>query len=258
MPRLRGLNKCRWIYEETSMRLMKHMDFLPMLALGIARASICWGLLSTVAVAKEVKVGAATLVLPSPPGYCELDTTQTAEARAVSVTEKMLSTNRLLAFSADCEQLAQYRTTNGATPLDNIAQYQTFVSWENIALPGAPETVIKSACEMMRSQAERVALGTTPEIKARAEQVLKNVKINDIQLLGVVGEEPLACYVALLKKFSSEIGTEKTQAVVLAATIVNFKLIYYYLYAPYATSATVTDTLQQVRTNIDALWAANR
>ena len=72
------------------------------------------------------------------------------------------------------------------------------------------------------------------------------------------GEEPLACYVALLKKFSTEFGTEKTLAVLLAATIVNSKMIYYYLYAPYASSATVTDTLQQLRTNVAALWAANR
>jgi hypothetical protein len=234
---------------------MKRMDFV--LAIGTVTASICLGLLSTVAVAKEVKVGTATLVLPPPPGYCELDTTQTTEARAVSVTERMLSTNRLLAFSADCEQLAEYRTTKGATPLDNIAQYQTLVSWENRQLPGAPEAVIKRVCEVMRGQGEKIALDRTPEIKARAEQVLKNVKVNDLQLLGV-GEEPLACYVALLKKFSTEIGTEKTQAVVFVATIVNFKMIYYYLYAPYVSSTTVTDTLKQLRTNVTALLAANR
>ena len=72
------------------------------------------------------------------------------------------------------------------------------------------------------------------------------------------GEEPLACYVALLKKFSAEFGTEKTSAVLMAATIVNSKLIYCYVYAPYASSATITDTLQQLRANVAALWAANR
>jgi hypothetical protein len=238
------------------MRLI--MDFLSRLVIGTVIASICWGLLSTVAVAKEVNVGTATLVLPAPPGYCELDPTRTAEARAVSVTERMLSTNRLLAFSADCEQLAEYRTTKGATPLDNIAQYQTLVSWENRQLPAAPEAVIKRVCEQMRSQGEKVVLDSTPEIKARAEEVLKNVKVNDLQLVGVVAEEPLACYVALLKKFSAEFGTEKTSAVLMAATIVNSKLIYCYVYAPYASSATITDTLQQLRTNVAALWAANR
>jgi hypothetical protein len=240
------------------MRLVKRPGFPSTLAIGMATALLFGGLLLTVAVAKEVKVGTATLVLPSPQGYCELDTTQATEARAVSVTERMLNTNRLLAFSADCEQLTKYRTSKGATPLDNIAQYQTLVSWENKELPDAPENVIKWVCNQMRSQGEQVALESTAEIKTRAEQVLANLKVNDMRLLGVVGQEPLACYVALLKNFSTEIGTEKTQAVVFAATIVNSKMVYYYLYAPYASSTTVTNTLKQLRTNITVLWAANR
>jgi hypothetical protein len=233
------------------MRLMKR-------TICVAASSICWGLLSVGAIAKEVKVGTASVILPSPQGYCDLDTTQTAEARAVSDTERMLSTNRLLAFSADCEQLAEYRATKGATPLDNFAQYQTLASWENRPLPGPPGAIIKWVCGNMRAQGERIALNATSEIKARAEEVLEKVKVNDIQVLGVVGEEPLACYVALLKKFRSVDSSEKTQAVALVTTIVNFKLIYYYLYAPYVSSATVTDTLEQLRTNVEALWAANR
>jgi hypothetical protein len=63
------------------------------------------GLLSTVAFGKDVQIGTATLVLPTPRGYCELDSNNAADAYAISVTERMLSTNRLLAFSADCEQL---------------------------------------------------------------------------------------------------------------------------------------------------------
>jgi hypothetical protein len=223
----------------------------------VAASSICWILLSAGAIAKEVKVGTAAVILPSPHGYCDLDTTHTAEARAVSDTERMLSTNRLLAFSADCEQLAEYRATKGAAPLDNFAQYQTFASWENRPLPGQPEAIIKWVCRNMRAQGERIAFNATSDIKARTEEVLKNVKVNDIQVLGVVGEEPFACYVALLKKFRSVDSSEKTQAVALVITIVNFKLIYYYLYAPYVNSATVTDTLEQLRVNVAALWAAN-
>src|SRR5262245_53291233 len=106
------------------MQIMKGASFLPTLAIGITIATVCCGLHSTVAFGKEVKVGATTLVLPTPPGYCELNKFHTADARAISATERMLSTNRLLAFSADCEQLAEYRTTEGATPLDNVVQYQ--------------------------------------------------------------------------------------------------------------------------------------
>jgi hypothetical protein len=112
------------LWEEADMEIVKRANFLQMLAIGITTATICWGLLSTIAFSKEVKVGTTTMVLPTPPGYCELDSIHTADARAISVTERMLSRNRLLAFSADCEQLAEYRTTEGATPLDKLAQYR--------------------------------------------------------------------------------------------------------------------------------------
>ena len=56
----------------------------------------------------------------------------------------------------------------------------------------------------MRSRGEQGALESTAEIKTRAEQVLGKLKVNDMRILGVVGEGPLASYVALLKNFSTE------------------------------------------------------
>jgi hypothetical protein len=46
------------------MRLVMRLDFLSTWVIGTAMAIIWCGLLSTVTVAKEVKVGTATLVLP--------------------------------------------------------------------------------------------------------------------------------------------------------------------------------------------------
>ena len=54
----------------------------------------------------------------------------------------MLVGNRLLAFSADCAQLADWRTGKREL-LDNIAQYQTLIAWENGPLPAAAVTTIK-------------------------------------------------------------------------------------------------------------------
>jgi len=240
------------------MHILKRIASLSVVLIGAAAVSMSSAMLSTAVVAKEVRVGPVTLLLASPPGYCELDIDQIVDARAVSLTERMLSTNRLLGFSADCEQLAKYRATKGATPLDNILQYQTLVGWEHRQLPGPPEAVIKSLCEQMRSHSEKLAFATTPEIVARAEQVLKDVRINRIQTLGVVGEDPLACYLASLKKFSAADGIEKAQVIVFAATIINFKIIYCYVYAPYTSSDTLADTLKQLRSNVAALWSANR
>jgi hypothetical protein len=216
-------------------------------------------LLVAPAVAKEVKVGATLLVLPSPPGYCELDSAQAADTRVVSAIEGMLapSGNRLLAVSADCEQLAKFRTTPDSL-LDNMAQYQTRVSWESRPLSGSPEGIIKQVCEEMRQQGNKLTADMTPDVKARAEQVLKTVTVNEMRFLGVVGEEPLVCYAAMLQKLKTEIGTEKTQLNMFATTFIKSKLIYLYLLAPYVGGDTATSMLEQQRANIAKLRAANR
>jgi hypothetical protein len=240
--------------EEADMQIAKRMDCVGLLTIG---AALCLTLLPAVTHGKEVKVGAATIVLPAPSGYCELDESHSVDNGAIAITERMLRETRLLAFSADCEQLADHRATKGVTPLDNLAQYQTPLSWEGRPLPGAPEGIVKSVCQLMRANNDRLVLATASEMKVRAKQVLENVKVNEVQSIGVVGEETLACYVAFLKKFA--IGdTEKTQVVVLAVTVVSSKLLYYYLYSPYVASETITDQLKQVRENVAALLSANR
>jgi hypothetical protein len=198
------------------------------------------------AVAKDAKVGTISLTLPPPTDYCELDATQASDARMLKAIEGMLAptNNRLLVMSADCTQLTDWRA--GKRPLlDNMAQYQTLIPWENGPLPKTPEAVIKDACNQMRSQGEQMVTNMTPDVKARAEQVLKTVKINEMKFMGVVGEEPNACYAAMLQKFHTEVGTDKTQVTVFSSTIVKSKLVYFYLFAPYVSGDSVTNLLAQ-------------
>jgi hypothetical protein len=208
--------------------------------------------------AKDATVGTTSLALPPPTGSCELDANQASDARMMKAVEGMLAptSNRLLAMSADCTQLDQWRT--GKRPLlDNMAQYQTLTAWENTALPDTPEKTIKDACSEMRTQGEKLVADMTPDVKARAEQVLKTVKINEMKFLGVVGEDANVCYAAMLQKFHTEVGTDKTQATVFATTIVKGKLVYFYLFAPYVSGDTVTDLLAQQRTHVRQLQTAN-
>lgn len=104
------------------------------------------------AAAKDANVGPTMLALPPPTGYCELDAARATDARAVKAVEGMLVGNRLLAFSADCAQLADWRTGKREL-LDNIAQYQTLIAWENGPLPAAAETTIKQVCGQLRAKA---------------------------------------------------------------------------------------------------------
>jgi hypothetical protein len=227
-----------------------------MIRLAAAFLGLC--LLACPAVAKDAKIGPTTLNLIPPPGYCEMDPAQASDARMVKAIEGMLGNtgNRLLAVSADCNQLTNWRTGKRKL-LDNMAQYQTIISLESSPLPAAPDVTIKDACNQMRAQGEQLVADMTPDVQARAEQVLKTVKVNEMKFLGVVGEDPLVCYAAMLQKFKTEVGTDKTQVTVFATTVIKFKIVYYYLFAPYVSGATVTDMLAQQRKNVAALQAAN-
>ena len=210
------------------------------------------------AVAKDAQVGIASLSLPPPTDYCELDATQASDERTLKAVEGMLAptNNRLLVMSADCTQLADWRTGKRRL-LDNFAQYQTLIPWENGPLPKAPEAVIKDACNQMRTQGEQLVTDMAPDVKARAEQVLKTVKVNEMKFLGVVGEEPTVCYAAMLQKLHTEIGTDKTQVTVFATTVVKSKLVYFYLFAPYVSGDSVTDLLAQQQAHVQRLRSAN-
>lgn len=215
------------------------------------------GAIAGPAPAKDATVGATALVLPPPIGYCDLDAAQPSDARMVKAVEGMLGNtgNRLLAVSANCGELTAWRTGRRQL-LDHMAQYQTLIAWED-GLPAAPETTVKEVCQQMHAQGDKLVADMTPDVKARAEQVLKTVKVNEMKFMGVVGEEPLACYAAMLQKFRTEIGTDKTQVTVFATTVVKSKLVYFYLFAPYVSGDTVTAMLAQQQAHIRQLRAAN-
>jgi hypothetical protein len=225
-------------------------------SLGVALSFVlCCG----ATIAKDANVGDVALKLPLPPGYCELDRSSgRSDTKMIDVVEGMLkpSGNRLLALGADCEQLRDWRTGKRKL-LDNLAQYQTLVGAENASLQATAAEVIKRSCEQMRAQGEKIAADELPRVQARAEEVIKMVKVNGQSFLGVIAEEPAVCYAAILQKFKTESGDEKNQVTVFAATVVAGKLVYFYLFAPYVSGSTVTDLLVQQKAQMVRLRAAN-
>jgi hypothetical protein len=191
-----------------------------------ATALFVFCLFSSAVAAKEANVGPASLNLTPPQGYCEMDAAQPSDARK--------------------RQL-----------LDNTAQYQTMISLENAPLPATPEAMIKDTCNQLRAQGEQMVANATSDAKTRAEEVLKTIKVNESKFMGVVGEDPLACYAAVLQEFTTETGAEKTQVIVFATAVLKGKIIYYYLYAPYVSGDSVTQMLAEQRVNVTKLQAAN-
>jgi hypothetical protein len=92
---------------------------------------------------------------------------------------------------------------------------------------------------------------------ASAEASALKIKLNESGFIGVLAEDPTACYAALLQKLLTQFGTEKTQVVLFATTVVKRKMIFYYLFSPYVSADTVTAMVALHKKNVAALLAAN-
>jgi hypothetical protein len=224
-----------------------------------AAAFLFASLLSMPCQAKEASIGEASVTLTTPSGQCELDPKQPGDARMLQATEGMLAGvgNRLLGFYADCKQLTDWHT--GKRPLlEDFSQYQTLQSAANSAAPPNPEEAIKQLCSQQRQEGEKMMSGLAPDLKARVEEAVRGVTVNQTRFLGVVGEEPSVCYAALAQRIKAESGKDVTLVSVFATTFIKGKIVYYYLYSPYRSAQTVTALLARHKLNVAALLQANK
>jgi hypothetical protein len=205
--------------------------------------------------AAETTIGGVFINLPPPAGFCEFTDSDPSDRRMITaVTDLVVKMgNKLLGISADCQQLADWRTGNRQL-LDDMGQYQT-----SIRLMDQPQTEpVKQTCAFLRAQGDKLVADKLPDMKSKVEGALERVKINDASFMGVLAEDRTACYSGLLQKLRTEIGTDKTQVVLFATTIVKNKSVFVYRIALYASSASVDAALIKLKADVAALLAANR
>jgi hypothetical protein len=183
--------------------------------------SIVVGAISAAA-AKDARIDTVSLNLPPPTGYCELTEQQPSDARMIKfVTEMLAGRTELLAMSADCSQLQNWRT--GKQPvLDDYVQYQTLVSTKGSNLPRAG--AVKQICAQVRAEGEKMVAIGTEEANRRVERVVKEIKLNENRVLGVLAEDADACFFATVQKMRTEAGADKTQVILSAVTIIKGKV----------------------------------
>jgi hypothetical protein len=115
---------------------------------------------------------------------------------------------------------------DGLPLLANYAQQQTDTVLENRSLPATPSEMITTMCAQLRAQGDNIVSTLTPDIRTRVENAMKDGKVNQMAFMGVLGEDPNACYASMLQRFRAETGAEVEQVVVFAGTIVKNKLVY--------------------------------
>jgi hypothetical protein len=203
------------------------------------------------AIAAEVTVEDVTFKLPPLAGFCDLEDQYPSDGRMLATLTDLLtkSGNKLLSMSADCQQLADWRA--GKEPLlDDYANYQT-------PIRPIAET-IKQTCDTLRAEGDKIQSNQTPDIKARLKDALPKIELKDASFMGVLAEDPTACYAGLLQKLRTETGADKTQVVLFAAMIVKKRFIFVYGITRYVDSDSVDRMLAVLKTHVPKVLAANQ
>jgi hypothetical protein len=203
--------------------------------------------------AAQAKVEGVSIALPVPAGFCELSSGNPTDQRMLETIAHSLAKargNQLLAMSADCRQLADWR--DGRRLLGDYGQYQA------PRVASANDETFRQTCAALRSEGGRSFTNLKNDAKTRTEDSVRQMKVNEQRFAGFLGEDPTACYIALLQKLKAEEGPDITQLTVLAFTMVKGKFLFVNRSAPYANADSIAETLAKLKLTIAALQEANR
>jgi hypothetical protein len=204
----------------------------------------------------KVSVGGREIILVIDPDQCQLDRNHPSDKRVYDLVERGLAgQNELLLAAADCSQIGPWR--NGARPtLDDFTQVQVGLTQRDRDLTGREVETANQICTALRQQGEAAVTGPMNAVRDRFNQVSDTVKINQVQFVGVVREDPEACYASLLQRVRTEHGTDKLILCVYAHVVVRGRLLYLYRYTEgdnFASMVRMTDMLRKsVQAHLDA------
>jgi hypothetical protein len=213
-------------------------------------ATICFVAASQVAAqsgaTRSVTIGSVRVALTTPPGFCALDESNEADARVFDLT-RTGTKNKILSIYTDCKQLRDWHGGSRQT-LDDMSQYQ-------VSPHESSQQKISDICADLRRRGGDLSDQAKANSNERLIEAAKSVRLNENKFLGVVAEEPNACYAALLQKIAGEAGP-KTQFNLFAIVKVKDHLLFYYLISPYD-SQSLYVLIAKHKANVAALLAAN-
>jgi hypothetical protein len=195
-------------------------------------------------------IGDTFVKLPPPAGFCELTPRYEFDGRAVAVVSAYMAGDniKLLAMSADCNQLAEAR--EGKRQLDDVAAYLIFNSDMKTPTPFS----VASKCSTLRAVSNS-PIGT--DVDARLASILERIKVGETGSVGVIAEDDNACYTATLVKERTNDGAQKMLLNLQADAIVQTKAIMVRRQAVYQNPDTIKAVLPKFKNDVAAFIAVN-
>jgi hypothetical protein len=155
---------------------------------------------------------------------------------------------KLLAMSADCNQLAEAR--EGKRQLDDVAAYLV----ENSDMKMPTPFSVASKCSILRASS-KTPIGT--DVDARLASTIEKIKVSEAGSIGVIAEDDNACYTATITKKRTDAGAEKVLLILQANAVIRTKAIIVRRQAVYQNPATIKAVLPKFKSDVAAFVEAN-
>jgi hypothetical protein len=213
---------------------------------------VALGSVSANAQAGEYKVGTTAINFTAPSGQCERTGATRAETVSIEKGRKVLSrSHHLVTLYADCDQLQLFREGRSGV-FQDFSQYIVQLALVNRSVPAE---AVSDVCDAAKKfPAAKIEDVTKPITSKRLDESW--TKFNEPKFLGVIAEEPGACYTGTVARISSG-SIHQLQVGVVANVVVKGKFITYPIYALYRGPQSLTDLLDKHKANVAAFIAAN-
>jgi hypothetical protein len=205
-----------------------------------------------------VSVGGRDIVIVIDPDQCELDRNHPSDSRVYDLVERGLAgRNELLFAAADCDQIGPWRSGQRLT-LDDFTQVQVELAYRSRDLTGREVETAQGICRTLRQHGSAAVTGPISAVRDRFNSISEAVKLNETKFIGVVHEDPEACYASLVQRVRTEHGHDKLILSVFAHVVVRGRLLYIYRYTEGESFASMMRLTDMLRKSVQAHLDANR
>jgi hypothetical protein len=190
-------------------------------------------------------IGDAFVKLPPPADFCELTPQYEFDGNALNAMSKQTAFGlKLLAMSADCNQLAGAREGKGR--ISDMVQY--LVENPDAKVPMS----VASKCAI-----ERAPNKSSIDVDTNLARIVDAAKVNEASSIGVIAEDDSACYSAAVAKRGTNAGAQVLVVALQAYTVVKAKAITVRRHAAFQNPDAIKALLAKLKSDVAAFIAAN-
>ena len=192
-----------------------------------------------------------------PSGFCQFSETEPYDSKALANIRRSPN-SYLLAMYAECSVLKRVRQ-GAANNTGDFLQYTVYRTGSQSAqqlkeyLKGTAAQKVKQSCIAMRSLNRKDISDLSRSIEDQLSNLNKLPGNQQLRILGVLGEDALACYSGLL--FTVAPGAKL--ASVKAVTFINGQQIFVTLAVRFTGPESFTKTLSRLKDVVASFHAAN-